>query len=177
MAMYKDDLPEGTDIVFNTSKNKTDNKFDAMKPMKDDPDLPFGSVTRPLLVNPGTKDEHVKSAMNIVNEEGNWCEWSKTLSSQMLSKQNPALARSQLDMTYERRKQELADIKAITNPTIRRKILETYADETDSAAVHLKAAALPRQASHVILPISSMSPTQIYAPNHNDGERVVLIRH
>lgn len=177
MAMYKDDLPEGTDIVFNTSKNKTDNKFDAMKPMKDDADLPFGSVTRPLLVNPGSKDEHVKSAMNIVNEEGNWGEWSKTLSSQMLSKQNPSLAKTQLDMTFERRKQELADIKALTNPTIRRKMLETYADETDSAAVHLKAAALPRQASHVILPISSMPPTQIYAPNHNDGERVVLIRH
>lgn len=177
MAMYKDDLPEGVDLVFNTSKSSTGNKLDAMKPMKDDPDLPFGSVTRPLIVNPGSKDEHVKSAMNIVNEEGNWGEWSKTLSSQMLSKQNPSLARTQLDMTLERRKQELADIKALTNPTIRRKMLETYADETDSAAVHLKAAALPRQASHVILPISSMPPTQIYAPNHVDGERVVLIRH
>lgn len=177
MAMYKDDLPAGVDIVFNTNKSKTEGKLAVMKPMKDDSDLPFGSVTRPLLVNPGAPNEHVNSAMNIVNEEGNWGEWSKTLSSQMLSKQNPVLARTQLDMTFERRKQELADIRALTNPVIRRKMLETYADETDSASVHLKAAALPRQASHVILPIESMPPNQIYAPNHNDGERVVLIRH
>jgi hypothetical protein len=30
---------------------------------------------------------------------------------------------------------------------------------------------------HAILPISSMPPTQIFAPNFNDGERVVLIRY
>jgi len=177
MAMYKDDLPEGTDILFNTNKSKTVGKMAVMKPMKDDPDLPFGAVTRPLIVNPGAPDEHVKSAMNIVNEEGDWGRWSKTLSSQMLSKQSPSLARTQLDMTFERRKQDLADIKALTNPIVRRKLLETYADETDAAAVHLKAAALPRQASYAILPIASMPPNQVYAPKYNNGERVVLIRH
>lgn len=179
MAMYKDDLPEGTDLVFNTvkSKKETANKLDVMKPMKADTDLPFGAVTRQLIVNPGAPDEHVKSAMNIVNEEGDWDPWSKTLSSQMLSKQNPSLAKTQLNMTYERRKQELADIKALTNPVVRRKMLESYADDTDAAAVDLKAAALPRQASYAILPIASMPPTQVYAPKYDNGERVVLIRH
>lgn len=178
MAMYKDGLPAGTDLLFNTKKENTGNKLDAMKPLEADPEYPFGSVTRPLLVNAGDpKKEHVVSAMNMVNVEGDWATWSKTLSSQMLSKQNPKLAKAQLDVTFERRKKELADINALTNPTVKKKLLMTYADSTDSAAVHLKAAALPRTSQHAILPIDSMPPGQIYAPRYNDGERVVLIRH
>jgi hypothetical protein len=176
MAMYKDDMPDGIDIVFNTKKERTGSKFDAMKPLEDDPDLPFGSVTRPLLVNAGGPDEHVKSAMNIVNAEGKWGEWSKNLSSQMLSKQKPSLAKQQLDMSIERREREFEEIRSLTNPTIKKKLLESFADSTDSAAWQLKAAALPRQATQVILPIESMKPTEIYAPNFRHGERVVLIR-
>jgi predicted transcriptional regulator len=174
MAIYKDDLPVGTDLVFNTNKRDTGNKLDAMKPMKDDTDLPFGAVTRPPTSNIGR--DHTESAMNIVNEEGDWTKWSKTLSSQMLSKQPVALAKSQLDEAYERKRQELDDILGLTNPAVRRKLLLAYSDGVDSAAVHLKAAALPRQASYVILPINSMKPNEIYAPKFRDGERVVLVR-
>src|SRR5690606_38535099 len=46
MAMYKDDLPDGVDLMFNTNKKNTGNKMDAMKAMKDDPDNPFGAVVR-----------------------------------------------------------------------------------------------------------------------------------
>jgi hypothetical protein len=53
----------------------------------------------------------------------------------------------------------------------------THADEVDSSSVHLKAAALPKVASHVILPINSLKETEIYAPNYRNGERVVLVRH
>ena len=173
MAMYKDDLPDGVDLMFNTNKKSTGDKLDAMKPLKDDPDNPFGAVVRQLV----DKNGKVSSAMNIVNEEGNWESWSKSLSSQMLSKQSPSLAKTQLDMTYERRRQEFDEITNLTNPAVKRKLLESFADDSDSAAVHLKAAALPRQASHVILPVNSMRETEIYAPNYRDGEKVVLVRY
>lgn len=173
MAMYKDDLPEGTDLVFNTNKKNTGNKLDAMKAMKDDPDNPFGAVVRQLHDSKGK----VNSAMNIVNEEGDWGDWSKSLSSQMLSKQSPSLARTQLAMTQERKERELADIMALTNPAVRRRLLDDYAADVDSAAVHLKAAALPRQGSHVVLPINSLKTNEIYAPNFNNGERVALVRY
>ena len=173
MAMYKEDLPPGKDLVFNTNKANTGRKLDALKPLKDDPDNPFGATIRQI------QDEHknVTSAMNIVNEEGDWGNWSKSLSSQMLSKQDPKLAKQQLNMTYERRQNELNSIKGLTNPAVRKKLLDTYADATDAASVHLKAAALPRQASRVILPIQTMKPKEIYAPGFRDGERVVLVRY
>lgn len=173
MAMYKDDLPAGVDLEFNTNKSSTGNKLDAMKRMKDDPENPFGSVVRQIV----DADGKVSSAMNIVNEEGTWDTWSRSLSSQFLSKQSPALAKSQLDMTYDRRKRELDEIMALNNPSVRRRLLESYADDADAAAVHLKAAALPRQRNSVILPVNSMKETEIYAPNFRNGERVVLVRH
>ena len=179
MAMYKDDLPDGVDLMFNTNKSKEDapNKLDAMKPIKDDPDLPFGSIVRQITENTGTPQEKNISALNIVNEEGQWSKWAKTISPQMLSKQKPALVKTQLDKTYDRRKKEYDEINALTNPTVKKKLLEEFAENTDSASVHLKAASFPRQSSHVILPIQSMKPTEVYAPNFEDGETVVLVRY
>jgi DNA-binding CsgD family transcriptional regulator len=175
MAMYKDDLPEGVDIQFNTNKHNTGNKLDAMKKMSNDPDSPFGSqIRRQILNKAGTKPT---SAMNMVYEEGNWAGWTKSLSSQMLSKQSPKLAQTQLGMTHEEKQHDLDEIMALTNPTVRKHLLEKYADGVDAAAVHLKAKALPRVASHVILPINSMKENEVYAPNYRNGERVVLIRH
>ncbi len=179
MAMYKDDLPDGVDLVFNTNKKNTGNKHDAMKGMKDDPENPFGSIVRQRL---DPKTGKPISVMNMVGskegagEEGGWDEWSRNLSSQFLSKQSPALAKTQLDVTYESKRQELEDIMRLTNPVVRRKLLESYADGVDSSAVHLKAAALPRQRTQVILPINSMKETEIYAPNFRPGEKVVLVR-
>jgi DNA-binding CsgD family transcriptional regulator len=177
MAMYKDDLPDGVDLVFNTNKSKTGNKLDAMKALKDDPENPFGSIVRQI----GDKNERgeivkLTSAMNLVNEQGDWDKWSKSLSSQMLSKQTPKLAKTQLDMTYERRKNELDQIMRLTNPVVRKRLLDSFAEDSDSAAVHLKAAGLPRQRTQVILPINSLKETEIYAPNFKNGENVVLIR-
>jgi predicted transcriptional regulator len=178
MAVYKDDLPDGVDLVFNTNKSNTGNKLDAMKKLKDDPDNPFGSVVRQLTHPEGhPKAGQLTSAMNIVNEEGNWDGWSRNMSSQMLSKQTPTLAKQQLGQTYDRRKAELDEIMTLTNPAVRRKLLEAYADGADSSAVHLKAAALPRTQSHVILPISKIKETEIYAPNYQNGERVALVRY
>ena len=181
MAMYKDDLPAGQDLVFNTNKNRSANKLDVMKPLKDDPDNPFGAELKAggqqLFRDPKTGKVKVTSAMNVVNEEGDWGSWAKSLSSQMLSKQSPDLAKGQLDMTHERKQSELNEIMALTNPAVKKTLLDKFADSADSSAVHLKAAALPRQGSHVILPVSSMKPTEIYAPNYRDGEKVALIRY
>jgi len=178
MAIYKDDLPQGVDLVFNTNKSNSGNKLDAMKKMKDDPDNPFGAIVRQIhTVDPQTGKKQLSSALNIVNEAGDWQKWSKTLSSQMLSKQTPTLAKTQLAMTYERKARELEEIMSLTNPSVRRTLLQSYSDDLDSAAVHLKAAALPRQGSHVILPVESLKANEIYAPNYRDGERVVLIRY
>jgi len=172
MAVYRDDLPEGVDLVFNTNKSSTGRKKDVMKPLADDPDFPFGSI----IYQVHGPDGKVSSALNLVNEEGSWDKWSKTLSSQMLSKQSPDLAKKQLSMTYERRLKEFEEINSLTNPTVRKELLLKFADSADSASVHLKAANLPRQATKVILPINSIKPGEIYAPSMRDGERVALVR-
>lgn len=178
MAIYKDGLPKGTDLVFHTSKNNTGRKLDALKKLSDDPDLPFGSIIRQIHDASGK----VSSALNIVGskegagEEGYWDTWSRTLPSQMLSKQNPRFAKSQLAFTAERRVNEYTKLTQLTNPTVRKKLLETFADETDSAAVHLRAAAMPGQATKVLLPISSMKPGEVYSPTHRNGDVVALVR-
>lgn len=187
MAMYKDDLPDGVDLVFNTNKSKADvpNKMDALKKMKTTPDgevdvdNPFGSyIKRQITRTKRDGTEVATSAMNIVNEEGDWAKWSRSLSSQVLSKQPVTLAKTQLKAAYDSRLREYERISQLTNPAVRKKLLEEFSDEADSAAVHLKAAALgQRQASHVILPVTSIKPTEVYAPNYKDGERVVLIRY
>ena len=178
MAMYKDDLPDGVDLLFNTNKSNTGNKLDALKPLKEDSANPFGTlIDRQIISRDADGKEIVTSVMNLVREEGSWAKWSNTISPQVLSKQSPTLARTQLNMTYEARQKELDDILALTNPIVKQKLLLEYAEGVDSAAVYLKAQALPRQATHVILPIESLSENEVYAPNYLNGERVVLIRY
>ena len=176
MAMYSDDLPKGYDIRFNTNKKPTGNKLDALKPMKDDPANPFGAVIRRQMHYESNGKKKL-SAINIVNDEGTWGDWSKTLSSQFLSKQPVSLAKQQLKAARDKRKAEFEEIMALTNPSVKKKLLQSFADSVDSDAVDLKAAALPRQASQVILPVPKMKPTEVYAPNFKHGEKVVLVRH
>lgn len=176
MAMYHPDIPDGVDLVFNTNKERKEGFDKTLKDLTDDPDLPFGSVIRQILDRPGYPDAKPISAMNLVNEQGKWDEWSKNLSSQFLSKQAPPFARVQLDTAYTRRKAEFDDIMALTNPTVRKKLLEEFAEGSNSAAVHLKAAHLPRQATKVILPLNSLPVNEVYAPSFRSGERVALVR-
>lgn len=188
MAVYKDDLPDGVDLMFNTPKANTGNKLDALKALKDDPDNPFGSVVRQL----GEHDAHgrltkVTSAMNVVNEEGKWGGrvdengemvngWSNTLSSQFLSKQSPKLISQQLDKSYGDSKKEFDEIMSLINPAVRQKLLEDFAEGADASASHLKAASLPRQATRVLIPINSLKDSEVYAPGFKDGEPVILVR-
>lgn len=182
MAMYSDDLPPGVDIRFNTNKSKGtpalgDKKDNTvLKHIKADPEDPFGAVVRQKEYIGKDGKKHI-SVMNAVNEEGDWETWSKTLSSQFLSKQSPVLAERQLKRAYDARKAEFDEIMSLTNPVVKQKLLQEFADSCDSDAVHLKAAAMPRQASHVILPFPKMKEGEVYAPNYNDGEKLALVRH
>lgn len=184
MAINTDDIPKGFDIVYNTKKPlgtplKGEKDNTVLKPMKDDPitpDNPFGSAVMQKKYIDSFGKEHL-SPINIVNEEGKWTEWSRTISSQILSKQRPALAKKQLDLALDIKKDEYEELLSLTNPTVKRKLLTTFSDNCDADAVHLKAAALPRQANAVILPFTSINPNEVYAPNFKNGESVVLIRH
>lgn len=184
MAIVRDDLPKGVDIIYNTSKLPTGNKLDAMKPQEEGE-----SSTSKVgaIVKPNTYiDKNGKEQFGVVNvvgqegslsEEGNWTTWKKSLASQILSKQAPRLATKQLDFIEQNSAVELADIKSLTNPTVRNHLLIEFADKADKAAVDLQAAALPRQTTNVLLPDPKMRPTEIYAPNYNNGERVAVLRY
>jgi hypothetical protein len=175
MAMYKEGLPPGVDMEFHTNKLNTGDKLDALKPQKDEAN-PFGSTVRQKFYVGADGKKHL-SPLNIVNEEGDWQKWSKSLSSQVLSKQPVTLAKRQLDFALQNKQEEYDEIMRLTNPVVRRKLLNTFADSAEAASVQLKAAHLPRQGTHVILPITSLKPNEVYAPNYRPGERVVLIRH
>lgn len=179
MAMYSDDMPDGADIVFNTNKHTGTPKMDVLKKIQNDPDNPFGA-----LIKANGQSHYIDadgneklSAINKLKEEGDWDKMSKNLSSQFLSKQPIQLIKKQLDLTYADAADEFSEICSLNNPTVKRKLLLDFADECDSAAVHLKAAALPRQSTQVILPLNAMKETEIFAPNYRDGEKVVLIRY
>ena len=188
MAMYSDDMPDGVDIVFNTNKKSGTPKMDVLKKIKDDPDNPFGATIKAngqsfyddpngKFIDPLTGKKQSLSAINKLKEEGDWDTMSRNLSSQFLSKQPMQLIKRQLNLTYADAEAEFDEICALTNPTIKRKLLMDFANECDSATVHLQAAALPRQKTQVILPITALKESEIYAPNYKDGEQVALIRY
>jgi len=179
MAVYSDDLPDGVDVRFNTNKKKGTPKEDVMKKIKDDPDNPFGS-----LIKAGGQSYYIDAngerQLSLINkraEEGDWGEWADKLPSQFLSKQNLSLVNKQLDLAASDKMAEFDEICALTNPTVKKSLLKSFADDCDSAAVHLQAAALPRQKYQVILPIPSMKDNEVYAPNYKNGETVALIRY
>lgn len=176
MAVYKHDLdPNGPDLVFNTNKSKASvgNKLDVMKPLNRtkegnvDWENPFNAV-----IKAGGQRGH----FNIIREEGDWETWSRKLPSQMLSKQNPDLIKSQLDKTYTKRRDEFDEIMSLTNPTVKKKLLETFSDGADSAAAHLKATSMNGQATKVIMPVPSLKPHEVYAPSFENGTRLALVR-
>jgi DNA-binding CsgD family transcriptional regulator len=182
MAIYSDNVPDGYDIVYNS--NKTHAQADKVfKPIETkDPDYPFGAVVRQkfYIDKDGNKKQ---SVLNVVGykegtgEEGAWDEWSRNLSSQVLSKQMPQLAKKQLKESYDLKKEEYDEIMSLTNPAVKQTLLTSFADSCDSDAVHLKAAALPRQSTKVLIPITSLKPNEVYAPGYLTGDRLALIRH
>lgn len=179
MAIYSDDLPPGVDVRFNTNKKQGTPMGDVLKNIKDDPDNPFGS-----LIKAGGQSYYIdkdgKRQLSLINkraEEGDWGAWSDKLPSQFLSKQSLHLVKKQLGLAASDKLAEFDEICSLTNPTVKKTLLKSFADDCDAAAVHLQAAALPRQKYQVILPITSMKDTEVYAPNYKNGEQVALIRY
>lgn len=168
MAAYGDekDFAPGVDIIFNTNKGKDVPKEEVLKKMKDDADNPFGTTIN-----------RQKGALNIVNEQGDWDTWSTTMSSQFLSKQPVSLIKDRLDSTFNSLSKEFNEINSLTNPVVKRQLMEDYIQGLDSKAKHLKAQGLPNTKNHVLLPISDIKANEIYAPRYKDGDRVVLVRH
>ena len=190
MALYSDDMPDGIDVIFNTNKSKDVPMRDVLKKIKDDPDNPFGSAIKDVSLggqywyDPKTGERVSASTkgakLGLINkraDEGDWTEWKDALPSQFLAKQSRSLAKKQLDLAVADKTDEYNEISSLTNPTIKKHLLMKYADECDSAAVHLKAAALPGQKYHVIISIPSMKDTEVYAPNYENGTELALIRY
>ncbi len=189
MAVYSDNMPDGVDVVFNTNKKSDVPMKEVLKEIKKDPSNPFGSLIKEHggqsyyddpngeYTDPVTGKKQSLSLINKRADEGDWGEWSKSLSSQFLSKQSQKLIDRQLDISMKDRQAEFEELCALTNPTVKKELLRSFADECDSAAVKLDAAALPRQKYQVILPLPGLKENQVYAPNYEDGETVALIRY
>lgn len=182
MATYVDDLPPGIDVRFNTNKSKKVSKLDVLKDIDTaNPENPFGSLIKPT--EQGGQywytDKNGKRQLGLINkrsDEGDWDKWSKKLSTQFLSKQSPTLAKTQMDLELKSRIDEFDRIMKVNNPTVKKQLLKSYADDCDSSSVHMKAAALPRQKYHVIMPIPSLRDNEVYAPQYNNGEQIALVR-
>lgn len=202
MAIYAyGDMPDGVDVIYNSNKNSSVGKLGAMKKMNKTVETDDGgsiyidkegkqkinefgaTIRQTTYLDKNGKEQ--QSALNIVGftgkqdsgVEGGWQTWSKTLSSQFLSKQTPELAKQQLDLSYLDQKDTFDSYMKITQPAVKQRLLDSFADDCDSKAVHLKAAALPRQTSNVIIPITSLKDKECYSPNYRDGEELVLIRY
>lgn len=193
MAMYADDLPDGIDIRFNTNKPEGTpilgpKENSVLKPISKDPDNPFGSLIKEhggqsfyddpngSFIDPITGKKQSLSLINKRAEEADWSDWDDKIPSQFLGKQSMKLINSQLDLTLKDKQAELKEINEYTNNIVKRAMLNEFAGDCDAAAVHLKAAALPRQKYKVILPIESMKDNEVYAPGYENGEQVALIR-
>lgn len=117
-------------------------------------------------------DKNGKKQLSLINkraEEGDWGEWADKLPSQFLSKQSRTLIKKQLNLAAADKQSEFDEICSLTNPTVKKALLKSFADDCDAAAVHLQAAALPRQKYQVILPLTSIKDNEVYAPNYKNG--------
>lgn len=187
MCIYSDDLPKGVDIRFNTNKKSNVPVSEVLKPIKKDPDNPFGSLIKAggqsfyddpngKFTDPITGKKQSLGLINKARAEGDWEDWSKKVPSQFLAKQNMSLIKQQLNLTIKEKVDEYNEIKSLTNPVVKKALLKSFSDDCDSSAIHLKAAALPRQRYQVLLPIKSLKDNEVYAPNFKNGEKIALVR-
>lgn len=177
MAVYSDNMPDGVDVIFNSNKTSIDK---ALKDIKnDDPMNPFGSLIKAGGQSYYT-DKNGNKQLSLINktkEEGDWSDWTDALPSQFLSKQSLSMVKKQLGIAKADKQAEYDSICELNNPTLKKHFLEKFADSCDSAAVHLKAAALPGQKYHVIIPVNTLKDNEVYAPRYENGTKLALIRY
>lgn len=205
MALYGTEemfkgIPKGTDIIFNTNKTANKTPQEVLKELKKNPEggapidgpNPFGATVKRQntlvdskgnpVYKPGVKDRFGNKvpqigSVNIVNEEGDWGSWSKALSAQFLSKQPTTVVHERLKATMKQVQDEYESIQKVTNPVIKKQLMESFVSDLESKQVHMKAAAPKGFQGHVILPVPDMKENEVYAPNYKNGEKVVLIRY
>ncbi len=179
MAVYSDDLPDGVDIMFNTNKPSGTPKMKVLKEAKADPDNPFGAAIKAngqsMYVGEDGK-EHL-SPINKLKEEGDWDTMSRNVSSQFLSKQPKKLIENQLKLTVADYRAQYDEIMQYDNPTVRKKLLNDFADTCEGTSMTLKASAFPGQSTKVILPINKIKETEAYCPTYENGTQLALIRY
>ena len=183
MAVYSDNMPDGVDVIFNTNKTKGTPMQKVLKEIKNDPDNPFGSAIKDA--DKGgqywyTDKKTGERKLGLINkraDEGDWDDWQDALPSQFLGKQSINMAKKQLGLAKADKLAEFDEYCNLTNPTIKKHLLEKFADNCDSAAVNLKAAALPGQKYHVIIPVNTLKDNEVYAPNYDNGTKLALIRY
>ena len=188
MAVYSDGKgwPDGVDMVFNTNKTKDvpmmgpkDNTV--LKPIKKDSENPFGTLIKEherggqSYYTDADGNQHLR-VINKKSDEGDWDQWAKKLPAQFLSKQPQKLIDTQLAISIADRNAEYESIKNLTNPTIKRELLGSFADDCDTTASKLKASQLPGQRYQVILPLRTISDREVFAPNFKDGTHLALVR-
>lgn len=175
------DVWHGSEVAKRLKINKATGEVDR--------DNPFGA----LIKNPkemdgvvtaggqrkyiGKDGQEYLSPVNRLRDEGEWDTWSRNLSSQFLSKQPLKLITQQMDLSVASKRNELDEIMALINPVIKKKLLQQYADSCDANASSLSAKGFKKQAFQVLLPITDMKDTEIYAPNYKDGDVVALVRY
>lgn len=179
MAVYSDDVPDGYDVVFNTNKPSGTPKMKVLKPIKDDPDNPFGAALTAAGQSEyiGADGKKHLSPINKLREEGEWDTMAKNLSSQFLSKQPIKLIKQQLNLTLADRKAEYEEIMNYDNPTIKKKLLIDFADTCEGNSMTLKASSFPGQSTKVILPLTKISEKECYCPTYENGAQLALIRY
>lgn len=178
MAVYSDDLPDGVDVMFNTNKPSGTPKMKVLKEAKADPDNPFGAAIKAngqsMYIGADGK-EHL-SPINKLKEEGDWDTMSRSVSSQFLSKQPKKLIENQLKLTVADYKAQYDEIMQYNNPTIKKKLLNDFANTCEGTSMTLKASAFPGQSTKVILPINQIKETEAYCPTYENGTKLALIR-
>ncbi len=179
MAVYSDDLPDGVDVMFNTNKPSGTPKMKVLKEAKADPDNPFGAAIKAngqsTYVGEDGK-EHL-SPINKLKEEGDWDTMSRNVSSQFLSKQPKKLIENQLKLTVADYQAQYDEIMQSNNPTVKKKLLNDFADTCEGTSMTLKASAFPGQSTKVILPINKIKETEAYCPTYENGTQLALIRY
>lgn len=128
MAIYSDNMPDGVDVVFNTNKKRGTPVKDVLKKIKDDPENPFGSNIKDAELGGQYWyiDKNGKKKLGLINkraDEGDWSEWKDKVPSQFLSKQPHHLAKQQLKLAIDDKKMEFEEICALTNPTVKKRLL------------------------------------------------------
>lgn len=179
MAVYSDDLPDGVDIRFNTNKPSGTPKMKVLKEAKADPDNPFGAAIKANGQSTyiGADGKEHLSPINKLKEEGDWDTMSRNVSSQFLSKQPKKLIENQLKLTVADYQAQYDEIMQYDNPTVKKKLLNDFADTCEGTSMTLKASAFPGQSTKVILPINKIKETEAYCPTYENGTQLALIRY